>query len=322
MLSHDPHILIVDDDADIRAVVRVALESRGWVVTEAGNGGEALETIASRHPDLVILDREMPGMGGMQALERLRGDPRTRHVPVIMLTSRGSLDDRVGGLDQGADDYVLKPFEEAELLARVRALLHRSREARSADPLTGLPGNYVLRRELARRLASDRPLSVAWLDLNHFKAYVDHRGFERASAVILRFADILTSVVEAEGFVGHIGGDDFLLLGEPNEIGRQVEGILDAFEAAVPEFYEEEDLERGHVPGRDRWGVRRDFPLVSVAAAVVDVEPGDFDDPEALGDFAVLCKSAVKQRGEGNVWSRYSRREPPPPSGNGDTAAG
>ena len=128
----NPRILVVDDDEESRALVRVALEREGFSVLEAGDGAEALELVTKESPDLVVLDVNLPTMGGFDVLSRLR---LVHSVPVIMVTGRDGETDRVLGLELGADDYVVKPFAPRELTSRVRAILRRSSPASNQEQL-------------------------------------------------------------------------------------------------------------------------------------------------------------------------------------------
>jgi DNA-binding response OmpR family regulator len=115
-------VLVVEDDADIADVLRRSLRNEGYEVRTSGDGAEALDIAAGFMPDLVVLDLGLPGMDGVEVCRRLRSDG---DVPILMLTARSETEDRVEGLDSGADDYLVKPFERQELLARIRALLRR-----------------------------------------------------------------------------------------------------------------------------------------------------------------------------------------------------
>jgi len=128
----NPRILVVDDDEESRALVRVALEREGFSVLEAGDGADALEVVTKESPDLVVLDVNLPTMGGFDVLSRLR---LVHSVPVIMVTGRDGETDRVLGLELGADDYVVKPFAPRELTSRVRAILRRSSPATNEEHL-------------------------------------------------------------------------------------------------------------------------------------------------------------------------------------------
>ena len=121
----DASILVVDDDAPIRRMLERTLAAEGYTVAAAVDGGDALASVEASSPDLILLDVTMPGLDGLAVCRRLRD--KGLSVPVLLLTARDELDDRVAGLDAGADDYVVKPFETVELLARVRALLRRGK---------------------------------------------------------------------------------------------------------------------------------------------------------------------------------------------------
>jgi two-component system KDP operon response regulator KdpE len=127
-------ILVVDDEARIRRLVRMNLDLEGYDVTEAADGLDALTKVRNEMPDLVLLDVMMPDMDGFETLERIRS---VSSVPVIMLTAKGDEEDRIKGLDLGADDYVTKPFSPRELLSRIRAVLRRSEplKTQAAEPL-------------------------------------------------------------------------------------------------------------------------------------------------------------------------------------------
>ena len=121
----DAAILVVDDDAPIRRMLERTLAAEGYAVESAADGGDALVSVERSTPDLILLDVTMPGLDGLAVCRRLRD--KGLATPVLLLTARDELDDRVAGLDAGADDYVVKPFETVELLARVRALLRRGK---------------------------------------------------------------------------------------------------------------------------------------------------------------------------------------------------
>lgn len=130
-----PTILIVEDDPAICALVRYNMESQGYRVFETGDGEQAVTLVSENRPDLIILDWMLPNVSGLEICRSLRRNKRSRDIPVIMLTARTEEADRIRGLDSGADDYVLKPFSPKELVARVKAVLRRSRPSVDADRL-------------------------------------------------------------------------------------------------------------------------------------------------------------------------------------------
>jgi len=130
-----PLILVVEDEAPLVSVLRYNLESAGFEVAEALDGEEALLAVDERKPDLVVLDWMLPLVSGLEVCRRLRRKTETKNLPIIMLTARVEEQDRVRGLDTGADDYITKPFSPFELVARVRAVLRRARPSLSAELL-------------------------------------------------------------------------------------------------------------------------------------------------------------------------------------------
>ena len=131
-------ILVVEDEADIRELIRYNLAQEGFVVEEAGDGAEALDRIVRRAPDLIVLDLMLPRLSGLELCRRLRANPETARLPIIVVTAKGAEVDRVLGLEMGADDYVVKPFSPREVVARVKALLRRA----SAASEPAAPGVY------------------------------------------------------------------------------------------------------------------------------------------------------------------------------------
>jgi two-component system, OmpR family, alkaline phosphatase synthesis response regulator PhoP len=129
-------VLVVEDEPDIRSLVVHHLEREGFRCRTAGSGGEALARVRSSTPDLMVLDLMLPGMDGLEVCRRLRGDPATAGLPIIMLTAKADEVDRVVGLELGADDYLAKPFSPKELVARVRAVLRRARPGETPQVLS------------------------------------------------------------------------------------------------------------------------------------------------------------------------------------------
>ena len=143
------HVLVVDDEPQIRRALRTGLQARGYDVVEAAAGDEALVQLAAREPDIVILDLGLPDLDGSEVIRRLRA---WSQVPVIVLSVRDRQDDKIGALDAGADDYVTKPFDMDELLARMRAMLRRAQPAEASPPVLRFGDLEIdLARKLVRR---------------------------------------------------------------------------------------------------------------------------------------------------------------------------
>jgi two-component system phosphate regulon response regulator PhoB len=172
-------ILIVDDEPDIRETIRFALEENGFQVQEAGHADEARKLIAEE-PDLVLLDWMLPGRSGLELAAQLKQNPKTRTIPIIMISARGVEEDRVKGLDTGADDYITKPFSPREMVARVNAVLRRSKPEELADEIEigGLRIDNISHRVTADGNAVDIAPTEYRL-LHFFMTHVD-RAFSRS----------------------------------------------------------------------------------------------------------------------------------------------
>ncbi len=269
-------ILVVDDDPDIARFVEVNLRSAGYDVSVASDGEQALDKAATLRPDLVLLDVMMPRIDGFEVAQRLRRNPQTANTSIIMLTAKALSTDKVLGLTAGADDYIIKPFDPIELLARVKGTLRRAKEMRNLSPLTGLPGNIRIQEEIERMVREDRPFAVLYADLDNFKAYNDQKGFVRGDRLIQAAARIIQdSVAEyagADGFVGHVGGDDFVAVVPPDVAEDAAKRIVERFDAQIADFYEPEDVERGYVEVEDRKGVMQRLPLVGVSVGIATTQ--------------------------------------------------
>ncbi|PIQ88929.1 MAG: diguanylate cyclase response regulator, partial [Candidatus Omnitrophica bacterium CG11_big_fil_rev_8_21_14_0_20_42_13] len=270
---HQARILIVDDDPDIRDVLNITLSAEGYEVIEACDGEEGLKLINEKPPSLIILDYMMPKMDGRALCRKIKEDILLAHLPVLMLTGKGEVTDKIGGIEAGADDYIVKPFEPQELLARIKMILRRSERDLEANPLTRLPGNIAIINELQNRIDSKKPFAVCYLDLNKFKAYNDKYGFEHGDNIIKETARIIITTVKEEGnkfdFIGHIGGDDFVLVTTPEISDKIVKTIIAEFDKKAPEFYNERDRDAGFIVAPDRKGKEKRIPLISISVGIV-----------------------------------------------------
>ncbi|NOY54224.1 MAG: response regulator [Deltaproteobacteria bacterium] len=292
-------ILIVDDERNILHAIQHILVREGFDCTATPSGRKALEIVEKNPPDLMILDVNMPEINGIEICEQVKKNLFLSHIPILMLTGRTRIEDRVTGLDSGADDYLCKPFDNRELVARIRALIrHTVREA-DRNPTTNLPGNAAVERELAHRIEQGEGFAVCYPDLDNFKAYSDTYGFDAANKVIQLTGRIIAGVVMLEGdeedFIGHIGGDDFLLVTRPGRAEDICRKIVREFDEKIPSFYETRHLAQGGFVGKDRAGEMKKFPIMSISIAVVIDEQGHFHNLSEIGKLVAKVKKEVKQ---------------------------
>ena len=169
-----PLVLVVEDESSIVTLLRYNLEKAGFRVAEAVDGEEALLLVEEEVPDLILLDWMLPVVSGIEVCRRLRRRPETRAVPVIMLTARGEESDRVRGLDCGADDYVTKPFSPEELIARVRAVLRRTRPSLAEEVLSF--ADITMDLAAHRVLRGERSVHLGPTEFRLLRHFLEHPG--------------------------------------------------------------------------------------------------------------------------------------------------
>lgn len=276
-----PRVLYADVDPVLGRFVSGDLQAEGFDVEVVADGSRAFERAIATRPDLMLLDSELPGLGGIEVLRRLRAHPPTSSLPVILLSDHALPAERVLGLTAGADDYVIKPFDTLELVARIRGVLRRTADHRGLSPLTGLPGNHRIDAEIAARAAAGTPYAVCHVDLDEFKAFNDAYGFQRGDTLLMLLATCLQDAAASAGtppaFLGHVGGDDFIVVCTPEQAEPLAAVAVAAFDAEVALHYDPPDARRGWLEVVDRRGDLRRHPFVSVSIGIASQTSGDRD---------------------------------------------
>lgn len=217
-----PVVLLIDDDQDVHRLVRARLRHEDLDLADASSGEEGLKAARARTPSVVLLDIDMPGMDGFSVLRALKNDPTTTNVPVIVVSGMSDCGDKVTAFDLGASDYVVKPFDFAELRARLRASLRLQRLLRlladraELDGLTGLGNRASFNRRFASEMAEakryNHPLSLAVLDVDFFKRVNDTFGHQAGDDVLVSFAKLLTKQCRASDIPCRFGGEEFVII--------------------------------------------------------------------------------------------------------------
>ncbi|HZK79992.1 MAG TPA: diguanylate cyclase, partial [Humisphaera sp.] len=215
-------ILVIDDSKTIHPLVKVILSDEPVEVHSAMDAKYGMVLAASTRPDLILLDVDMPGMDGFEACKQLKADPATANVPIIFLTSHATVAEKVRGLGLGAIDYVTKPFNRAELMARVRASLRTNQSIRALeekatiDALTGLGNRAMfdqrLEAEVCLHVRTKHSLSCILMDVDRFKRINDTFGHPFGDKVLKRIAEIITDLCRTEDVACRYGGEEFAIL--------------------------------------------------------------------------------------------------------------
>jgi diguanylate cyclase (GGDEF)-like protein len=296
-------VLFIEDSPTLAQLLEISLVQAGYEVLRASSGEEGLELARAEVPDLLLCDVMLPGIDGFEVVRVLRRDLTTANMSIIMLTAMANV---MEGLDAGADDYVLKPYDHRELLARVRSVLRRAKAMRALSPLTGLPGNTRIQEELERAIAEQRQFALLYADLDNFKAYNDHYGFARGDDILRLAAGLLHGAVQAtarpDAFVGHVGGDDFVAITAEEAAKAVVEDLIERFDHEVPSLYDPEDAERGWIEIENRRRQLERFPLVSLSVGVASTATRHFGHYAEAVAIASEMKSLAKQQ-PGSSWA-------------------
>ncbi len=322
-----PEILVVDDSRIVRAMVSDVLRAEGYRVREASDGREALARIQESRPDLVLLDVMMPEMDGYEVCRALRRNEREEeYIPILMLTAKGDVEDLARGLAAGADDYIAKPFDNLELLARVKSLLRiralqkrlyqqnleleaknqqlealtrqldaANQELRLLSVTDGLTRAYNhrhfqerLRTEYARATRHGEPLACVMIDLDHFKRINDTYGHPIGDRVLVWLVGILKDGVRSEDLVARYGGEEFVLL-LPNTDAHRAHSLAERLRKRIAS--ESVPLAGGDARLR-----------VTVSMGVADYRPGELDrTPDELLKAADEALYRAKAHGRNRV---------------------
>ncbi|HSJ25444.1 MAG TPA: diguanylate cyclase [Longimicrobiales bacterium] len=230
VLATEPgRILVVDDNQDNIEIIATRLRFRGYEILEASDGSQALALVEEQAPDLILLDVMLPDIDGYEISRRIKGSADLPFIPIILVTARDSTQDKVAGLDAGADDYLTKPINFPELEARVRSMLRikrlqdeleeKNRELERLSISDGLTGLYnhrhihgLLAEEFERVSRTNDCMSVAMFDLDHFKAVNDTYGHQSGDRVLVEMAEILRESARDIDRLGRYGGEEFIAL--------------------------------------------------------------------------------------------------------------
>jgi diguanylate cyclase (GGDEF)-like protein len=235
-------LLLIDDSKHIHPLIKALLTDEQLEIHSAYDAEMGLSLVKSLRPDLILMDVDMPGINGFEACRKLKSDPTNALIPLIFLTSCGSIEEKVRGLELGAVDYVTKPCNRAELQARVRASLRMSQlmrlleEKALIDALTGLGNRAMFEQrmgaEIALRIRSGTPLACMLLDLDHFKTINDSFGHPFGDFVLRKVANVISEHCRTEDVGCRLGGEEFAVLA-PNTTAEQAAMLAERMRAAV-----------------------------------------------------------------------------------------
>lgn len=244
-------ILVVEDDFDISAMLKIYFSGQGYDVQVAPRGGDALTLTRKQLPQLIVLDIMLPDIDGYSVCRELRQTTRTSHIPIIFLTQKDERSDKIAGLELGADDYITKPFDIEELKLRVKNAIDRVDREKSMDPRSNLPSSKLIEEQLRDLMRKKETWTYIDLKISNFEGFQELYGFVASTEVLRFMALLIGEVVDEMGtpddFVGHAGNDNFVVITFSNKALALQERIVSRFDDEVKQHYSFIDRERAHI---------------------------------------------------------------------------
>lgn len=299
--------------APASSTVHAVARDRGLEVVVQRDGAGILPLVNRSSPVCVVLDGS-DGPASIALCRTLKSDPFTAVVPVAFLLSHPDRDFVLDALESGADEVLTPAMEEREQILRLRLALDRADRDVGVHPTTRLPGTVQIERDMAERLRSGQLFAVCYADLDHFKEFNDRYGYTEGDRVILLLSRILRDVVKAHssgGFIGHIGGDDFIFNVPLEHMKPCCEEILEVFDELIPYQYSEEDRRTGYFLGKDRRGNLLRIPIMTLSIGVVTNQHRRFTHTARISELATEMKSYAKTL-PGSVYAVDRRRDAAP----------
>ncbi len=249
-------ILLVDDDVDLSELIKTKLNAEGHDTHVINTGEGAFEFAKKVKPDISILDIMLPGVTGYQICRRMRKDPELYKHAILVLTALGEEPEILHGLEQGADDYLVKPFKLERLMDKIASLNALTSSLVNRNRVTNLPGTDSIKREINHLLARDSAIAVVYIDMIGYKAYCANRGADGQQKALEFMARLLVSLTRDMGFyesyVSHMGGEHFVISLKLEDHERFSTNLCEQFDAQVQQLYTPEEVSKGYIKAVDR----------------------------------------------------------------------
>ena len=294
-----PTILFFSPDGcPVPALVRQWAAAHAFPLLVFSQPDEVESIVLRGHPCLLFVDGDNSSTVGVGLVRRLKSDAFTAIVPITTLAGTHHAEQVQAWFTSGADEVLTGLFSPAEQRSRMDAMLVRTERDVSVHPSTRLPGTTEIEREIRRRLDSNQEFAVCYADLDHFKEFNDRYSYYDGDRVIYILSRVLHDVVKglmgSRGFVGHIGGDDFIFIIPATDISPVCSEILEVFDALIPLQYNDQDRRAGYFFGKDRRGQLHRVPLMTLSIGIVTNRHRRFAHPAQVSELATEMKSYAK----------------------------
>lgn len=294
-------IVIVSGDTVLINIIIKSLNTLYNVIVFNGVAS-ALDCIYNSIPDLVIVEIDLRDTTIIDILSNLKSDPMFSQLPLLAILPEKT--DIPEWNSFFVEDYIRMPDVEREILPRVELCIIRSERVVEINPLTRLPGNISINKQIQSRLDANEIFALAYLDIDHFKPFNDKYGFSRGDEVIKVVGRLILNIVKNRqaqySFAGHIGGDDFIYIMDTNVVEETSAEIIDAFNRIIQTFYDPEDREKGCIESVDRQGNIKIFSFMTVSIGIASNKYEHFVHYGEITEIASKMKTLAKRSKGGN----------------------
>ncbi len=291
-------ILLVDDDVDLAELIRTKLSAEGHHTYVINTGEGAFEYAKKVKPDVCILDIMLPGMTGYQICRKFRKDPELYRMAVLILTALGEEPEILHGLEQGADDYLVKPFRLDRLMDKIASLEALLNTVNTRNRVTNLPGTDAIKREINHQLARNTASAAVYIDMAGFKGYCAAKGKEGQRIAMEFMAQMLMTLTRDMGiyecFVSHMGGEHFVVLLKLEDYERFCNSLITTFDEKVKTLYTSQEVSQGYITAKDRRGQEVRCPLMALSIGVAHTQYRQYKSAKKM--FEVLAQ--VRQKAQ------------------------
>src|SRR5208283_2492628 len=294
-MSNPKTVVVISRDQVLTSLISKFLKGLSQII-EFATLGSSLDYVYSSSPDILIIDITSDDPAAVSMLNDLKSDPVLGHLSVFAIFGDAFV---VPGWDYLlVDDYIRRSSLEAELRSRIELTIQRAERAIEVNPLTGLPGNIQITKQIQKRLDAGDQFALAYADLDFFKPYNDRYGFSRGDEVLKMLGRLILNTVKDRqphcSFVGHIGGDDIVFIMDCENVEETSGKIISYFDEIVPTFYDIEDRTKGHIESADREGQKKVFPLISLSIGIVCNDRKHFAHYGEIAEVASEMKKFAK----------------------------
>ncbi len=293
-------VVVISRDVVLTSIVDRLLKD-SYMVVDFSNIQSSLDYIYASIPDLIIIDIAAGDAFAITLLNEMKSDPIFGRLPVLAIFEDQFVIPKWEHLL--VDDYVRRSSLEADILLRVDLCIHRAERTMEVNPLTRLPGNIAIIKQIQRRLDNKEVFALAYADLDYFKPYNDRYGFSRGDEALKMLGRLILNTVKGKqphgSFVGHIGGDDFIFMMDVELIEETAGEIIDNFNKIIPTFYDPEDRAKGFIESVDREGNKKTFPLIGISIGIAHNRLRKFSHYGEIAEVASEMKKYAKCAGGG-----------------------